>query len=128
MNQTLYEVLDSWTLEWDRGLIEIILNMVAEEFYKLKHAFYLIEDIWNLLELTDGPLEFLTGKEIGDFLRKERNEKAAKSVRLEITESPRVTVNVLNAQEIIAANPDWFKPWVGMTLSEFGAKLLDDLK
>ena len=125
MIKTLYEVIDSWTTEWDIGLIEIILNMVAEEFYKHKHTFYLLEDIWNVLDLTDGPLEFLMGKELGDFLRKERNEQAAKSVRLEITEPPRLTVNVLNAQELIATHPDWFKPWEGMTLSEFGAKLFD---
>jgi len=129
---TLYDIIDSWTLNWDRGLIEITLNEVSEAFYKKKHIFYLLEEIWDILELIDDPLEFMTqDRMVAQFERLlsiEKNEMAAKSVQLEITDPPRFTVTVLNAQEVISAHPEWFEPWEGMTLSEFGAKLVDDSK
>lgn len=132
MKKTLYDVIDSWTLQWDRGLVEITLNLVAEEFYKHKRIFYLLEEIWDVLELIDDPLEFMTqDRMIAQFerlLSNEQNELAAKSVQLEITDPPRFTIDVLNAKDLIASHSEWFEPWEGMTLSEFGAKLVDDSK
>ncbi len=132
MKKTLYDVIDSWTLKWDRGLIEITMNQVAEVFYKHKCIFYLLEEIWDILELIDDPLEFMTQErmivQFERLLSDEQNELAAKSVQLELTEPPRFTINVLNAKELITSHPEWFEPYEGMTLGEFGAKLLDDSK
>ncbi|MGY5872950.1 MAG: hypothetical protein RTV72_11935 [Candidatus Thorarchaeota archaeon] len=132
MSKTLYDIIDSWTMNWDRGVIEITLNQVSESFNKRKLVFFLIEQIWDALELIDDPLEFMTEarkiKQIEKILSSERNERAAKFVKIEVVESPRLMVTVLNAEETIAKNPGWFEPWEGMTWGDFSDKLAKDSK
>ena len=132
MSKTLYDIIDSWTMKWDRGIIEITLNQVSESFNKRKLVFFLLEEIWDALELIDDPQEFMTEerkiKQIERILSSARNERAAKLVEVEVVESPRFGVTVLNAEEVIAKNPGWFEPWEGMTMSDLGDKLADDSK
>jgi len=132
MSKTLYDIIDTWTMKWDRASIEITLSQVSDPFYKQKRVFFLLEEIWDILEFIDDPLEFMTEerkiKQIEILLSSVRNERAAKFVKVEVVESPRLEITVLNAEETIAKNPGWFSPWEGMTLSEFGDKLVDDSK
>ncbi|MGY5859868.1 MAG: hypothetical protein RTU63_10905 [Candidatus Thorarchaeota archaeon] len=132
MTKTLYDIIDSWTMNWDRAIVEITLSQVSDPFYKRKLVFFLLEEIWDALELVDDPLEFMTNqraiKLIENILSSERNERAAKSVKIEVSESPGLKITVLNAEETIAKNPGWFSPWEGMTLSAFGDKLAADDK
>jgi hypothetical protein len=132
MPTTLYDLIDTWTMKWDRAVVEITLNQVSAPFYKHKVVFFLLEEIWDILEIIDDPLEFMTEarkiQQIEKFLSSELNERAAKFVKVEVTESPRLEISVLNAEETIAQHPSWFEPWEGMTMSEFGSKLLDDSK
>ena len=132
MTTTLYDIIDSWTMKWDRAIIEITLNQVAAPFYERKLVFFLLEEIWDALELIDDPLEFMTEtrkiKQIENILGDDFNERAAKFVRVKVVKSPRFEITVLNAEETIAQHPDWFEPWEGMTLSGFGDKLLRDSK
>ena len=132
MTTTLYDLIDSWTMKWDRAIIEVTLNQIADPFYKHKLIFFVLEEIWNILELIDDPLEFMTEarkiQQIEKLLSSDLNEYAAKSVMVKVVESPRLEYIVLNAEELIKEHPDWFEPWEGMTLSEFGDKLFDDSK
>jgi hypothetical protein len=132
MVTTLYDIIDTWTMKWDRAIIEITLDQVAKQFYKHKLVFFLLEEIWDILELVDDPLEFMTEarkiQQIEKLLSPELNERAAKSVMVEMFESPNLEIKVLNVEELINEHPDWFEPWEGMTLSDFGAKLLEDDK
>ncbi|MHA1137659.1 MAG: hypothetical protein ACTSSE_14345 [Candidatus Thorarchaeota archaeon] len=132
MSKTLYDIIDSWTMIWDRASIEITLSQVSKHFYKHKRVFFLLEEIWDALEFIDDPLEFMTEerkiKQIENLLSSQRNERAAKFVKVEVVESPRLEITVLNAEETIAQNPGWFEPWEGISLSDFGAKLLEDDK
>ena len=129
MSKTLYDIIDSWTMNWNRGTIEITLDQVSAPFYKHKLVFFLIEKIWDALEIIDDPREFMTEErmiqQIENILSSERNERAAKYVKIEVVESPRLRITVLNAEETIAQNPGWFERWEGMTLSEFGDKLME---
>ena len=132
MTTTLYDIIDTWTMKWDRGVIESVLKQVAAPFYKFKLSFFLLEEIWDALEFIDDPLEFMTEKrkiqQIENLLGYGKIERAAKFVKLEVVESPELKITVLNAEETIAKNPGWFEPWEGMTLSGFGDKLLEDDK
>ena len=132
MSKTLYDIIDSWTMNWDRAFIEITLNQVSDPFNKRKRVFFLLEEIWDILEFTDDPLEFMTEerkiKQIENLLSSQRNERAAKFVKVEVVNSPRLEITVLNAEETIAQNPGWFSPWEGMTMSDLGDKLLEDDK
>jgi hypothetical protein len=132
MSKTLYDIIDTWTMKWDRASIEITLSQVSDPFHKQKRVFFLLEEIWDILEFIDDPLEFMTEerkiKQIEILLSSARNERAAKFVKVEVVESPRLEITVLNAEETIAKNPGWFSPWEGMTLSDFGDKLLEDDK
>ena len=129
MIKTLYDLIDAWTVTWDRGTIEITLEQVSAPFYKHKLVFFLIEKIWDALEFIDDPLEFMTEErkiqQIENILSYERNERAAKFVQVEVAESPGLKITILNADETIAKHPGWFSPWEGLTLSEFGDKLME---
>ncbi|TFH05192.1 MAG: hypothetical protein E4H14_13245 [Candidatus Thorarchaeota archaeon] len=129
MSMTFYDLIDSWTMNWNRGTIEITLEQVSAPFYKRKLIFFLIEEIWNALEFIDDPLEFMTEErkinQIEKILSSERNERAAKFVKLEVIESPELMISVLNAEETIAKHPGWFEPWEGLTLGESGDKLIE---
>ena len=122
MSKTLYDLIDSWTMNWDRGSVEIIMNQVSDPFNKRKLVFFLLEEIWDALELIDDPSEFMTEerkiKQIENILRSQRNERAAKFVQLEVVETPELKITVLNAEETIAKNPGWFSPWEGVTWDE----------
>jgi hypothetical protein len=115
MTTTLYDIIDSWTMNWDRAIVELTLTQVSAPFYEHKLVFFLLEEIWDALELIDDPLEFMTDqraiKLIENILSSERIERAAKSMKIEISESPRLKITVLNAEETIANNPGWFSPW-----------------
>ena len=130
MSKTLYDIIDSWTMKWDRASIEITLNQVSDPFYKRKLVFFLLEEIWDALEFIDDPLEFMTEerkiKEIENILSSARNERAAKFVKIDIDESPELKITVLNAEEIIAQNPGWFEPWEGVTWNEVAETMLEN--
>ena len=130
MSKSLYDIIDSWTMNWDRSSIEITLEQVSAPFYKRKLVFFLLEEIWNALEFIDDPLEFMTEerkiKEIENILSSARNERAAKLVKLDIVESPELKITVLNAEEIIAKNPGWFEPWEGVTWNEVAETMLEN--
>jgi hypothetical protein len=130
MPKTLYDIIDSWTMNWDRSSIEITLEQVSAPFYKRKLVFFLLEEIWNALEFIDDPLEFMTEerkiKEIENILSSARNERAAKLVKLDIVESPELKITIRNAEEIIAKNPGWFEPWEGVTWNEVAETKLEN--
>ena len=114
MSKTLYDIIDSWTMNWDRSIIEITLDEVSDFFYRCKLVFFLLEEIWDILEFIDDPFEFMTEdrkkQQIENLLRSERNELAAKFVKLDVIASPEFQITVLNAEETIAQHPDWFTP------------------
>ena len=105
---------------------------MSAPFYDRKLVFFLLEEIWDALEFIDDPMEFMTEarmiKQIENILGSERNERAAKFVQVEVVESPRLEITVLNAEETIAKHPGWFEPWEGMTMSDLGFRLFDDSK
>ncbi len=112
MTDTLYDIIDTWTMKWDRGAIETILKQVAAPFYKRKLVFFLLEEIWDMLEFIDDPHEFMTEErkieQIEKLLGGNKIERAARFVELEITESPELKITVLNAENVIAKHPSWF--------------------
>ncbi len=112
MTTTLYDIIDTWTMKWDRVLIDSVLQQVAAPFYKRKLVFFLLEEIWDALEYIDDPLEFMTEarkiQQIENLLGYGKIERAAKFVKLEIVESPELKITVLNAEEAIAKHPSWF--------------------
>jgi hypothetical protein len=115
MSKTLYDIMDSWTMIWDRGSIELTLQYVSAPFYEKKLIFFLLEEIWNMLEFTDDPLEFMTEerkiKQLENLLSNEEIELAAKSVQIEVIEFPEFKIIVQNTDDIISRYPLWFKPW-----------------
>jgi len=119
---SLYDVIDKWTTDWNRPSIETILDQVSTQFYEHKFVFFLFEKIWDALELIDDPLEFMTEerkvRQIENILSSERNERAAKFVKLEVVEYPRLKITILNADETIAKHPGWFAPLERVTLDE----------
>jgi len=119
MMKTLYDIIDTWTMNWNRGAIESTLQQVADTFSERKLVFFLLEEIWDALEIIDDPLEFMTDERkiqhIENLLSIRRNERAAKAVKLEIVESPDVKIVVLNAEEVITNNPRWFEDWDGVS-------------
>ncbi len=118
MTSTLYDIIDTWTMKWDRGAIENTLKHVAAPFYKLKLVFFLLEEIWDLLEFVDDPMEFMTEErkieQIEKLLGDSKIERAAKFVELEIVESPELKITVLNTEDVIAKHPSWFDKWDGV--------------
>ncbi|MFW9844516.1 MAG: hypothetical protein ACFFEV_08065 [Candidatus Thorarchaeota archaeon] len=129
MSKTFYDIIDSWTMDWDRGSIELALRDVSAPFNKRKLVFFLLEEIWDTLELIDDPFEFMTEerkiKQIENLLDSARNERAAKFLLIEILESPEPKITVLNAEETIAQNPGWFEPWEGVTWNEVAETMLN---
>jgi len=119
---SFYDVIDKWTTDWNRPSIEIILDQVSTQFYEHKFLFFLLEKIWDALELIDDPLEFMTEErkvqQIENILSNERNERAAKFVKIEIVESPELQITILNTEETIAQHPGWFEPLERDTLDE----------
>ena len=129
MTKTLYDIIDSWTMNWNRGFIETTLNQVSAPFNERKLVFFLLEEIWNALEYVDDPLEFMTEErkiqEIERILSNGRNERATKFVKLEVVESPELKITVLNAEDVIRQNPGWFEAWEGITWDEVIASFTD---
>lgn len=129
MTKTLYDIIDSWTMNWNRGDIETTLKQVSAPFYKRKLVFYLLEEIWDTLEFIDDPLEFMTDErkiqQIEKILSDEQNERAAKFVKLEIVESPKLKITVLNSEEAIKQHPSWFEEWDGITWDEVVDTIMD---
>ncbi len=119
MKRTLFDIIDSWTLNWNRGEIETTLQQVAAPFNERKLVFFLLEEFWNALEFIDDPLEYMTEErkiqQIEKILGGRRNERAAKAVKLEITESPELKILVLNVEDVTKENPSWFEDWDGIT-------------
>jgi hypothetical protein len=113
--KTLFDVIDRWTMKWDRGLVETTLSQVAAPFYKRKLVFFLLEEFWDALELIDNPLEFMTEERkiahVEQFLSKERNERAARAIILDIIESPEFRVTVMNVDEVVSQHPGWFEKY-----------------
>ncbi|MHA1963848.1 MAG: hypothetical protein ACXACG_06430 [Candidatus Thorarchaeota archaeon] len=113
--RTLFEILDSWTLIWDRPTIDLTLNELATPFYDRKVTFMLIDKLWDMLELIDDPLEFMTEErkryQIEQVLREKRVEQVANFVQIEISGSSEPKISVLNADETIAQFPSWFEKY-----------------
>ncbi|MFW9794218.1 MAG: hypothetical protein ACFFEE_07950 [Candidatus Thorarchaeota archaeon] len=129
MRKSLFDIIDGWTLFFDRGLVEITLNEVSSAFYKHKVMFLLLEDIWDILERFDDPSEFMTEKRlmmlIEQVLRDEKKEQVAQFVEIEVSDPPDFNLDVLNVEETIAKFPSWFKQYNGITWDEFSSNLLD---
>ena len=129
MKTTFFDIIDGWTLRWDRGTVEITLNDVSDVFYRLGKIFFLTEDLWNLLEVADDPSEFMTDARavtlVEDLLRKEMAATAARAVQLEVPDSPEQKIRVLNAENVIKSHPYWFEVYEGMTLSDAYSSLID---
>ena len=129
MQKTLFDILDSWTLIFDRASMEITLNEISDSFYKRKVTFLLLEDLWDLLEMMDDPLEFMTDVRMSHLiekqLRDEVKEKIAKFLQVEISGPPEYKIEVLNAEETIAKFPSWFKEYNGMTWDDAKSSLFD---
>ena len=127
--RSFFDILDSWTLIFDRGTFEITLNKVSDQFYKRKVTFLLLEDLWDLLELMDDPLEFMTNERmsllIENQLRNERKERVSKFVQVEISGPPEHKIEVLNVEETIAKFPSWFRKYDGMTWDDTKSSLFD---
>ena len=87
--RSLFDILDSWTLIFDRGSYEITLNAISTFFYEQKVTFLLLEDLWDLLEMMDDPLEFMTDARMSLLierqLRDEGKERISKFVQIEIS-------------------------------------------
>ena len=114
---------------FDRGAFEITLNEISTFFYKQKVTFLLLEDLWDLLELMDDPLEFMTNERMSNLverqLRDEEKERVAKFVQVEISGPPEHKIEVLNVMETIAKFPSWFKKYDGMTWDDAMSSLFD---
>jgi hypothetical protein len=127
--RSLFDIIDSWTLFFDRATYEITLNAISDFFYKHKVTFLLLEDLWDLLEMMDDPQEFMTDDRmmilIEKLLRDEKRERIAKFVQLEISGPPEHKIEVLNADETISQFPSWFKEYNGMTWGDFKSSLFD---
>ena len=86
MKKSLFDILDSWTLIFDRGTVEITMNEISKFFYVKKVTFLLLEDIWDLLEMMDDPIEFMTDERMVNLmeklLRDEEKQRVAKFVQL----------------------------------------------
>ena len=131
---TLYDLIDRWTIEpWNQGLVDQTLNQVAAPFHKEKLIFFLLEEIWDLIELMEDPLEFMTDARkvthLETLLSDELVERAAKAVEVEVVESPELRITVLNAHEIIEEYPEWFEESEAMTWDDVEAtikKALDE--
>lgn len=115
MKTNLFDIIDRWTLEWDRALIEIAVNDVAKSFNERGLVFFMLEDLWDLLETVDDPTEYMTEERkimmVEQLLRDKGFERAAKAVEIEVSEGLEYRILVLNADELISQNPSWFKKY-----------------
>ncbi len=129
MRKTLFDILDSWTLIFDRAAVEITINAISSVFYKRKVTFLLLEDIWDLLEMMDDPFEFMTDERMAylleKLLRDEEKQRVAKFVQLEICGPPESKIDVLNANETITQFPTWFEDYNGMTWEDAKSSLFE---
>lgn len=128
--QSLYAILDGWTLFWDSASIDITLNEIASAFYKQKVSFVLLDRVWDMLEYVDDPLEFMTDGEKMYYLEKllsdEQFEEVARFVQIQVTNAPEHKISVMNAKETIAKFPSWFEEYEGITWDEYKSKLFDE--
>jgi hypothetical protein len=129
MKQSLFDILDSWTLIFDRGTVEITMNEISKFFYVKKVTFLLLEDIWDLFEMMDDPLEFMTDERMShlveNLLRDEEKQRVAKFVQLEVSGPPEPKIDVLNVEETIAHFPEFFKEYDGMTWDDMKSWMFD---
>jgi hypothetical protein len=129
MQKTLFDIVDGWTLIFDRAEMEITLNMVSKPFYERKVKFLLLEDLWDLLEMMDDPLEFMTDARMSNLieklLRDEGRAKVARFVQIDITKQPRLEMDVLNSDETLKQFPDWFDAYDGITWDDVKSSLFD---
>ena len=127
MKKSLFDIIDGWTLIFDRAEMEITLNDVSAPFNEKKVKFLLLEDLWDLLEMMDDPLEFMTDMRmshlIEKLLRDEGREKVARYVQIAVSDSPSFTLEVLNCDETIAEFSEWFEEFEGMTWDDFKSSL-----
>jgi hypothetical protein len=109
--------------------MEITLNEVSKQFYERKVKFMLLEDLWDLLEMMDDPLEFMTDIRMSALiekqLRDEVKEKVAKFVQIEFSGPSEVKFEVLNVDETITQFPEWFEDYDGMTWDDAKSSLFD---
>jgi hypothetical protein len=124
MMRTLFDIIDGWTLLFNRTELENTLVEVSNPFYDEGVTFLLLEDLWDLLEKMDDPKEFMTDNRmeilIEKLLRDEDRARVAKFVQIEYP-----SLTVLNAKETIAKFLNWFEPYEDMTWDEAKSSLFD---
>ncbi|TFF91334.1 hypothetical protein EU545_04455 [Candidatus Thorarchaeota archaeon] len=115
MRTTLFDLIDEWTLEWDRAMIDLTLDDVSKAFYQRGLVFLALEKLWDLLEIVDDPSEYVTDQRkiamVEKLLREKGFEKAAMSVEVEVSEGSVYRITVVNADELISLNPSWFETY-----------------
>lgn len=130
MIKSLFDIIDGWTLIFDRASMEITLNMVSKSFYKRKVKFTLLEDLWDLLEMMDDPLEFMTNIRMSNLIEKLLRDEdwadVAKFVQIDFVGLPEPKIEVLNVEDTISQFPDWFEDYDGMTLDDAYSSLFDN--
>ena len=130
MIKSLFDIIDGWTLIFDRASMEITLNMVSKSFYKRKVKFTLLEDLWDLLEMMDDPLEFMTDIRMSNLIEKLLHNEdwadVAKFVQIDFVGLPEPKIEVLNVEDTISQFPDWFEDYDGMTLDDAYSSLFDN--
>jgi hypothetical protein len=113
MRKTLFDLLDRWTLEWNREEIEKTLRQISPVFYNRGVIFFLLEELWDILEMADDPNEFMTDERKIGYLERlladERAQRAGMSLELEVSEE--FHIRVLNAEELLTSNPFWFEEY-----------------
>jgi hypothetical protein len=124
MMRTLFDIIDGWTLLFNRTELENTLVEVSNPFYDEGVTFLLLEDLWDLLEKMDDPKEFMTDIRMSNLIEKLlRDEDKAKVAEFVQIEYPSLTV--LNAKETIEKFPDWFEPYEGLTWDEAKSSMFD---
>jgi hypothetical protein len=115
LRTTLFDLIDEWTLEWDRAMIDLTLDDVSTAFYQRGFVFLTLEKLWDLLEIVDDPSEYVTEQRkiamVEKLLREKGFEKAAMSVEVEVSEDSVYRITVVNADELISLNPSWFETY-----------------
>ena len=130
MIKSLFDIIDGWTLIFDRASMEITLNMVSKSFYERKVKFMMLEDLWDLLEMMDDPLEFMTNIRMSNLIEKLLRDEdwadVAKFVQIDFVGLPEPKIEVLNVEDTISQFPDWFEDYDGMTLDDAYSSLFDN--
>lgn len=115
MKTTLFDIIDRWTLEWDRTLVDLVLTDVSTHFYERGFVLLILEDLWDILEMADDPFQYMTQERkvamVERLLLDPDFEEAAMSIEVEILEGPEHRIVVLNADQVISEKPELFEEY-----------------